>query len=180
MLTSLTVQESALPITGMMLTFLWIFFITSTSRGFSPCPEKGSMYNQWWYSFLTLEIYHRSIERSHLCSDWSTYEPSFSMRYITCWCNEVKASMNPVVSDIKSLNSGLSFKVSIKLILNIVQNRSPAFCVVNSFSKSWSVNHCQWQFDSIFNQDSKISKIMTTMDTGGNRIFRYSYFTIHL
>ena len=38
MLTSLTVQESAFPMTGMMLTFLCIFFITSTSSGFRPWP----------------------------------------------------------------------------------------------------------------------------------------------
>ena len=38
MFTSFMVQESALPMTGMMLTFLWIFFITSTSRGFRPWP----------------------------------------------------------------------------------------------------------------------------------------------
>ena len=38
MFTSFMVQESALPMTGMMLTFLWIFFITSTSSGLRPCP----------------------------------------------------------------------------------------------------------------------------------------------
>ena len=38
MFTSFMVQESALPMTGMMLTFLWIFFITSTSSGFRPWP----------------------------------------------------------------------------------------------------------------------------------------------
>ena len=79
--------------------------------------------------------------------------------------DEVEAGVYPGVSDLHSLHPGLSLQVGIKLILNIVHNRSPTLSVVHCFTKAGSVNYCQGQFDSILNQHSATIEQLDTITT---------------
>ena len=71
------------------------------------------------------------------------------------WSDEVEAGMDTSVSNLEPLHPGLSLQVGIKLVLDIVNYRSPTLGVVNSFSKSRGVNHCQRELDAILNQYSE-------------------------
>ena len=66
--------------------------------------------------------------------------------------NEVEAGVDSLVFDLTSLHTSLSLQVTIKLILNIVQDGSPALSVVHRLSEARSINHCQRQLHSILNQ----------------------------
>ena len=71
--------------------------------------------------------------------------------------NEVEAGVDSLVFDLTPLHTGLSLQVTIKLILNIVQDGSPALSVVHRLSEARSINHCQRQLHSILNQHSEHS-----------------------
>ena len=79
------------------------------------------------------------------------------------WSNEIEAGMDSSVSNLEPLHPGLSLKVGIKLVLDIVNYWSPTLGVVNSFTKPRGVDHCQRELDAILNQYSENKYIVNKM-----------------
>ena len=62
---------------------------------------------------------------------------------VSCWLDEVDASVYAVVHNVHTIDLILSIEVSVKSLLNVLDDGSPRVIIVDEVAKARCVNHCK-------------------------------------
>jgi hypothetical protein len=64
------------------------------------------------------------------------------LQRVASWLNEVYAGMDTVVHNVRAVDFILRLKISIKSLLNVLNNGAPRNIIIDEITKSRSVNNC--------------------------------------